>query len=100
MAIEPTPAITIPDDLFEPEITPAAIATNEVLPIEGAAPSPQPPAPAAAKPAPPPPPSRTHPSGSEQDALNLILKVAGIDKLEIPPEQSHETLLLIGGLMR
>jgi type VI secretion system protein len=91
---EPVPASFIPDDLFDSETSPPGTPTDEVLPAELAA-SP-PPAAVQAKPL----PAHTPSSNSEQEALNLILQGAGIEKLEIPPDQSRETLLLIGGLMR
>ncbi len=91
---EPAPAGFIPDDLFDAETSPSATPTDEVLSAEIVTPTP----PAAAQPAPLPPHAPS--SNSEQEALHLILQGAGIEKLEIPPEQSRETLLLIGGLMR
>jgi len=91
---EPAPASFIPDDLFDAETSSTATPTDEVLPAEIATATP----PAAAQSAPLPPHAPL--SNSEQEALHLILQGAGIEKLEIPPEQSRETLLLIGGLMR
>ena len=47
-----------------------------------------------------PPPAVQAAPGSELDALKVILQGAGVPHLDVKPEAAHETLHLIGELMR